>query len=120
MPANLPHFAPVEHVNLIGIVGSLRAGSVNGALARAATGVMPAGSSLTLHSVRDVPLYHGDEEAEFGPPAGAVALHDRIARFEGIMTRSAVISCSGSTRANRDGVIISPASARRGDVAPRE
>jgi chromate reductase len=32
-----------------------------------------------------MPLYHGDEEAEFGPPAGAVALHDRIARFDGII-----------------------------------
>ncbi len=32
-----------------------------------------------------MPLYHGDEEAEFGPPDGAVALHDRIARFDGII-----------------------------------
>lgn len=32
-----------------------------------------------------MPLYHGDDEAEHGQPAGAIALHDRLAEFDGLI-----------------------------------
>jgi NAD(P)H-dependent FMN reductase len=71
-------------VSLIGIVGSLRAASVNGALARAALDVMPVGATMSLHAVNELPLYHGDEEAA-GPPAAVRALHEAVRAADGIV-----------------------------------
>ena len=71
-------------VNLVGIVGSLRAGSVHGALARAAVDVLPADDGLTLHSVAALPLYNGDEEAA-GPPAQVQELRGTIRAADGIV-----------------------------------
>jgi NAD(P)H-dependent FMN reductase len=71
-------------VNLVGIVGSLRAGSINGALARAAAGLTPADDVLTLCSVATLPLYNGDEEAA-GPPAEVQALRATIRAADGIV-----------------------------------
>ena len=70
-------------VNLLGIVGSLRAGSINGALARAAVSVLPDDDTLTVHSVAELPLYNGDEEAA-GPPAEVVALREAVRAADGI------------------------------------
>ncbi len=74
----------MSDVRLVGIVGSLRAGSVNGATARAATGVVADGVSMALHDVHELPLYHGDEE-ESGPPAAVTALHDAVCLADGIV-----------------------------------
>ena len=71
-------------VNLIGIVGSLRNGSVHGALARAAVDVLPAAVALSLHSVSELPLYNGDEEAA-GPPAEVVELRRAVRDADGIV-----------------------------------
>ena len=50
---------------LIGIAGSLRQGSFNAALLRAAAALMPDGSRLTIKSIEDIPLYNADlEKAE--------------------------------------------------------
>ncbi len=70
-------------VNLVGIVGSLRTGSVNRALARAAVGLMPADDLLSLHSVAALPLYNGDDEAA-GPPAEVQALREAIRAADGV------------------------------------
>ncbi len=53
---------------LIGISGSLRKGSLNSALLRAATGLMPEGVELEIGTIRGIPLYDGDVEAESGIP----------------------------------------------------
>lgn len=73
----------MTNVNLIGIIGSRRAGSANGALARAATGILPEQVSLSLHDVSRLPLYNGGEERA-GPPADVIALHAAVRDADGI------------------------------------
>jgi chromate reductase len=74
----------MSSVHVIGIVGSLRASSVNGALARAAVAAMPDGSTLSLHDVRELPLYDGDAE-EAGPPDAVLALREAARGADGIV-----------------------------------
>jgi NAD(P)H-dependent FMN reductase len=74
----------MTNVNLIGIIGSLRAGSANGALARAATGILPEQVALSLYDVSRLPLYNGDEETA-GPPADVIALHAAVRDADGIV-----------------------------------
>ena len=54
---------------LIGVAGSLRQGSLNAALLRAAAGMMPEGVELAIGTIRGIPLYDGDLEAADEPPA---------------------------------------------------
>lgn len=70
--------------HLVGIVGSLRAGSVNASTARTATTLVGESVTLELHDVGDLPLYHGDAE-EAGPPAQVTALHDAVRTADGIV-----------------------------------
>lgn len=70
---------------IIGISGSLRAGSFNTALLRAASGLMPPGSRLEMASIRGIPLYDGDVEANEGLPQIVIELKDRIARCDGLL-----------------------------------
>lgn len=72
-------------MNLIGVSGSLRAGSFNTALLRAAQGLTPEGVSLNEGSIRDIPLYDGDLEARDGLPAAVTALKDQIAESDGLI-----------------------------------
>jgi len=53
---------------IIGISGSLRRGSFNSALLRAAVELMPAGAELKIESIEGIPLYNGDVEADEGIP----------------------------------------------------
>jgi len=53
---------------IIGIAGSLRKGSYNAALLRAATELAPAGLRIEDASIRGIPLYDGDLEVESGIP----------------------------------------------------
>jgi NAD(P)H-dependent FMN reductase len=69
---------------IIAISGSLRSGSFNTALARAAIGFAPADCTIELASIRDIPLYDGDVEAQGMPPA-VEALKDRIAQAMGVL-----------------------------------
>jgi chromate reductase len=70
---------------LIGIAGSLRRASFNAALLRAATAAAPAGTTVEIASIRDIPLYDGDVERESGIPAAVAALKDRIAAADGVL-----------------------------------
>ncbi|HEX9108266.1 MAG TPA: NAD(P)H-dependent oxidoreductase, partial [Longimicrobiales bacterium] len=54
---------------ILGISGSLRRGSYNSALLRAAGRLMPADATLEIASIRGIPLYDGDVEAQGIPPA---------------------------------------------------
>lgn len=70
---------------IIGISGSLRRGSYNTALLRAAVELAPAGCVIETASIREIPLYDGDLDAERGTPAPVAELKDRIARAAGLL-----------------------------------
>jgi NAD(P)H-dependent FMN reductase len=69
---------------IIGIAGSLRSGSYNAALLRAAAGLAPPNCPVEIASIRDVPLYDGDVEMR-GVPATVTELKDRIAAADGLL-----------------------------------
>jgi len=70
---------------ILGISGSLRKGSFNTALLRAAAEVAPAGTTIEIGSIKDIPLYDGDVEAEQGIPAAVNALKERIVAAQGLL-----------------------------------
>lgn len=70
---------------IIGIAGSLRKGSVNASLLRAAVKAAPPGLEVEVASIAGIPLYDGDVEAEQGIPEVVTALKDRIAAAQGIL-----------------------------------
>ena len=58
-------------IRVLGFAGSLRQGSYNRAVLRAAVPLMPAGGVLETFDLAGIPLYNGDPEAEGGSPGGA-------------------------------------------------
>jgi NAD(P)H-dependent FMN reductase len=70
---------------LIGISGSLRKGSFNSALLRAAVDLMPEGAELRVESIRGIPLYDADIETAEGIPQAVAALKDAIAVSDGLL-----------------------------------
>ena len=70
---------------VIGISGSLRAASFNGALLRAAAQLMPPGSQLEIATIKGIPLYDADLETAEGLPQSVEALKDRIAGADGLL-----------------------------------
>ena len=70
---------------IVGIAGSLRKGSFNAALLRAAAGAMPAESTLEIASIAGIPLYDGDVEAEHGLPEPVERLKAAIVAADGLL-----------------------------------
>jgi chromate reductase, NAD(P)H dehydrogenase (quinone) len=73
---------------VIGISGSLRTGSLNSALLRAASELAPSGFTVDIASIRDIPLYDGDREQSEGLPAAVAILKERIAGADGVLFAS--------------------------------
>lgn len=71
--------------HLVGFSGSLRQGSYNSALLRAAAAMVPAGSQLDIASIAAFPLYNGDDEAASGVPEAVTQLKDAIAASDGLV-----------------------------------
>ena len=72
-------------MKVVGIAGSLRSGSFNSALLRAAVEECPAGMTLEIESIRGIPLYDADLEAEQGIPQRVAELKDRIAASDALL-----------------------------------
>lgn len=70
---------------IVGIVGSLRTGSYNAALLRAAADLMPQGAQLDIATIKEIPLYDGDVEAKEGIPAAVELLKNQIAGSDGLL-----------------------------------
>ena len=70
---------------ILGISGSLRAGSFNTALLRAAQQVAGAGIEFETATLHGIPLYDGDAEARDGEPAAVAALKRRILDADGVL-----------------------------------
>jgi NAD(P)H-dependent FMN reductase len=70
---------------ILGLSGSLRRGSFNTMLLRAAVELQPAGTTIDIASIRGIPLYDADVEAAEGIPAAVLELKARISAADGLL-----------------------------------
>ena len=70
--------------NVVGFAGSLRRGSYNRALLRAATELAPSTLHVVIQELDSIPLYNGDIEAA-GTPQSVVQLRDAIRKADGLL-----------------------------------
>ncbi len=79
--------AEAKKIQLLGISGSLRRGSFNTALLRAAEALAPQDVGLEILDLSDLPLYNGDVEAA-GDPVAVSELKRAIREADGIVFAS--------------------------------
>ncbi len=72
-------------MKLVGISGSLRRASLNTALLRAATGLVPEGVTLETGTITGIPLYDGDVEEAAGLPEAVATLKAQIGAADGVV-----------------------------------
>lgn len=70
---------------VIGLSGSLRKGSFNASLLRAAAALSPPELEVEIATIAGIPLYDADAERESGVPAVVTALKDRVASADGLL-----------------------------------
>ena len=70
---------------IVRISGSLRCGSYNTSLLRAAAQLMPNNAQLRIETIREIPLYDGDLEAAEGIPQPVTALKEAVASADGLL-----------------------------------
>ena len=71
-------------MNVIGISGSLRKGSYNSMALRAAQKLAPAGMTLTIADIANIPMYNDDVRAA-GEPEAVLALKAQIAAADAVL-----------------------------------
>jgi NAD(P)H-dependent FMN reductase len=69
---------------ILGVSGSLRRGSFNTMLLRAAAEMAPAGTTIEIGSIEGIPLYNQDVEDQGIPPA-VQALKERVIATDGLL-----------------------------------
>ena len=70
---------------IVGVSGSLRAGSLNTALLKAIAALAPLGTTVDVATINGIPLYDADVEAADGIPPAVAALKERIAAADGLL-----------------------------------
>lgn len=70
---------------ILGLSGSLRRASFNSGLLRAAHDLAPAGVTVVVGDISQVPLYNGDEEAAHGTPPAVATLVAQLAAADGLL-----------------------------------
>lgn len=70
---------------ILGISGSLRRGSLNRALLRAAAELIPADVRLEVADISDLPLYNWDVEQELGFPGSVQRFRDQVASADALL-----------------------------------
>jgi chromate reductase len=80
----VPDTGPAPKLKVLGIAGSLRAGSFNRALLRAAQELAPGGMEITTFDLAPIPLYNGDVEAQ-GDPEPVAALKAAIRQADALL-----------------------------------
>lgn len=70
---------------ILGLSGSLRRASFNAGLLRAARDLAPEGVEIIIGSIREVPLYDGDDEAANGTPLAVAELNRLMAETDGLL-----------------------------------
>lgn len=73
-----------EPIRILGIAGSLRTGSYNRGLLRAAQDVLPQGMTLEEFDIAPIPIYNDDVRAA-GYPTPVRELRERIAEADGLL-----------------------------------
>jgi chromate reductase, NAD(P)H dehydrogenase (quinone) len=76
-----------SEIKVLGICGSLRKKSFNMAGLRAAGELMPAGMSMTIAEIGDIPLYNQDV-LDAGMPEPVKRLRDQLAAADGVLIAS--------------------------------
>lgn len=77
--------AATAHIRILGISGSLRRGSYNTSLLRAAEAMPADGIQLEIATLHGIPLYDGDNEQADGIPASVSELKARIMACDGLL-----------------------------------
>lgn len=72
-------------IKIVGVSGSLRSGSFNAALLRAAQQILPPDVQLEIGSIKGIPLYDGDVEANEGIPLSVQTLKASIIQADGLL-----------------------------------
>lgn len=70
---------------ILGLAGSLRRASFNAGLLRAAADLAPAGVSVEIGDISDVPLYNADDETAHGLPASVQRLQAQLDAADGLL-----------------------------------
>ncbi len=70
---------------ILGLSGSLRRASFNAGLLRAAAELAPEGVTIEIGSIREVPLYDGDQEAAEGLPPAVERLQAQLRDAQGVL-----------------------------------
>jgi chromate reductase len=71
-------------MNILGLSGSLRAGSYNTLALKAAQKLAPSGIRIEIASIGDVPIYNDDQRVQ-GEPAAVAALKEKVRRADGLL-----------------------------------
>ncbi len=74
----------MSQLNILGISGSLRKGSLNTSLLRAAQELAPDDVEIDVFDLNDIPLFNGDVEAA-GRPESVLLLQERIAGSDALL-----------------------------------